>query len=382
MSPTQSVPKVSVIVPVYKVEKYLPECIESVLAQTFTDFELILVDDGSPDNSGKICDDYATRDSRIRVFHKENGGVSSARNLGLDNARGEWIGFVDPDDWIEPDMYEQMYLAGTENNADFVWCDFWTESDTMIVLRSQGLEIVDSENMIMGFLSGRLHGSVWCKLIRAAVLRGNGLYFSTEIAYCEDLLLSIELALKAKKIAHIAHPFYHYRVREGAATSSLNPEKALSDHVVVWDRVYLLLQNESRFVAGIGSACRNRQRAIEKRRILSCFEKFGKAGGSVFSCLHRFRHSMREKIGDFLFEALKKRYAREGNLMKLVITNSAYDWRIMGETLPRGKEKGGNSLTPVDTRCNRMDDRGGVICWRENILQFPRQYNNTREAVA
>ena len=174
---TPTPPKISVIVPVYKVEKYLPECIESVLAQTFTDFELILVDDGSPDNSGKICDDYATRDSRIRVFHKENGGVSSARNLGLDNARGEWIGFVDPDDWIEPDMYEQMYLAGTENNADFVWCDFWTESDTMIVLRSQGLEIVDSENMIMGFLSGRLHGSVCTKLIRAAVLRGNGLYF-------------------------------------------------------------------------------------------------------------------------------------------------------------------------------------------------------------
>ncbi len=94
-------PKVSVIVPVYKVEKYLPECIESILAQTFTDFELILVDDGSPDNSGKICDDYAARDSRIRVFHKENGGVSSARNLGLDNARGEWVTFVDSDDWLE-----------------------------------------------------------------------------------------------------------------------------------------------------------------------------------------------------------------------------------------------------------------------------------------
>lgn len=106
---TQSPPKVSVIVPVYKVERYLPECIESILAQTFTDFELILVDDGSPDNSGKICDDYAARDSRIRVFHKENGGVSSARNLGLDNARGEWIAFVDSDDWVEKDFLEKYF---------------------------------------------------------------------------------------------------------------------------------------------------------------------------------------------------------------------------------------------------------------------------------
>ena len=102
------VPKVSVIVPVYKVEKYLPECIESVLAQTFTDFELILVDDGSPDNSGKICDAYAARDSRIRVFHKENGGVSSARNFGVKNARADCIAFLDSDDWWKPEFLEKM----------------------------------------------------------------------------------------------------------------------------------------------------------------------------------------------------------------------------------------------------------------------------------
>lgn len=102
------VPKVSVIVPVYKVEKYLPECIESVLAQTFTDFELILVDDGSPDNSGKICDAYAARDPRIRVFHKENGGVSSARNLGIKHARSELLSFLDSDDSWAPSFLEKM----------------------------------------------------------------------------------------------------------------------------------------------------------------------------------------------------------------------------------------------------------------------------------
>lgn len=102
-------PKVSVIVPVYKVEKYLPECIDSILAQTFTDFELILVDDGSPDNSGKICDEYASRDSRVRVFHKENGGVSSARNFGVRYARAEYIAFLDSDDWWKPLFLERMF---------------------------------------------------------------------------------------------------------------------------------------------------------------------------------------------------------------------------------------------------------------------------------
>ena len=101
-------PKVSIIVPVYKAEKYLNRCVDSILAQTFTDFELLLIDDGSPDRSGEICDEYAKKDSRIRVFHKKNGGVSSARNLGLDNVLGEYVTFVDSDDWVEPDFVETM----------------------------------------------------------------------------------------------------------------------------------------------------------------------------------------------------------------------------------------------------------------------------------
>ena len=96
-----NIPKISVIIPVYNAEKYLYRCIDSVLVQTFTNWELLLIDDGSKDSSGVICDEYAAKDARVRVFHKENGGVSSARNLGLDNARGEWVAFVDSDDYIE-----------------------------------------------------------------------------------------------------------------------------------------------------------------------------------------------------------------------------------------------------------------------------------------
>ena len=102
-------PKVSVIVPIYKAEAYLNKCVDSLLVQTLKDFELLLIDDGSPDNSGEICDRYAQKDSRVRVFHKENGGVSSARQCGIDNAYGEYTIHTDPDDWVESTMLEELY---------------------------------------------------------------------------------------------------------------------------------------------------------------------------------------------------------------------------------------------------------------------------------
>lgn len=114
------VPKISIIVPVYRVENYLDRCIKSILNQTFTDFELILVDDGSPDRCPQKCDDWCKVDKRIKVIHKENGGLSSARNAGLEAAKGEYIGFVDSDDWITCDMYELLYRLAKKYKADIV----------------------------------------------------------------------------------------------------------------------------------------------------------------------------------------------------------------------------------------------------------------------
>ena len=116
--------EISIIVPVYQVEKYIRQCIESILAQTFTDFELILVDDGSKDNSGKICDEYAEKDKRIRVIHKENDGLSDARNKGLDNASGNYFMFVDGDDYISPNMAECLYKKISEAKADIAACNY------------------------------------------------------------------------------------------------------------------------------------------------------------------------------------------------------------------------------------------------------------------
>ena len=117
-----SQPLLSIIVPVYKVEDYLCRCLDSILGQTYENFELILVDDGSPDGCGAICDRYAQQDPRVKVIHKENGGVSSARNAGLAQAKGEWIGWVDPDDWVDEDMYAYLMTAVLEEGADVAVC--------------------------------------------------------------------------------------------------------------------------------------------------------------------------------------------------------------------------------------------------------------------
>ena len=113
-------PKISVIIPVYKVEQYLPECLDSIINQTYKNLEIICIDDGSPDNSGKILDEYASKDNRIRVIHKENGGISSARNAGLDIATGDWISFVDSDDWLDINTYEKLLSSADEANTDIV----------------------------------------------------------------------------------------------------------------------------------------------------------------------------------------------------------------------------------------------------------------------
>ena len=116
--------KISIIIPIYNVEQYLPQCLDSIINQTYKNLEIILINDGSTDNSGKICDNYAKVDNRIHVFHKKNEGVTSARNLGLDKCTGDFIGFVDPDDFIELNMYEILYNEQQRTNADIVWCNY------------------------------------------------------------------------------------------------------------------------------------------------------------------------------------------------------------------------------------------------------------------
>ena len=203
-------PQISVIVPVYKAENYLNRCMDSLLAQTFKDFEILLIDDGSPDKSGEMCDEYARRDSRVRVFHKENGGVSSARQMGMDNAQGEYTIHADPDDWVEPDMLEELYNKAKETDADMVICDFFFEYKLGGVICKQAPRCCTAEAIQEELFRQQLHGACWNKLIRRSCYEEYGVKFPSNVILWEDLYVICSLLSHPLKVAYFPKAFYHY----------------------------------------------------------------------------------------------------------------------------------------------------------------------------
>ncbi len=208
---TSPKPAVSVIVPVYKVEKYLRACIDSILAQTFTDFELILVDDGSPDNCGAICDEYAQKDARIRVFHKPNGGVTSARRLGVEHSRAEWVMFVDSDDMIAPFALESLFNYASDD-VDLV--EGKVVKENFKKEQCEVLREVDGLNYAIEVASQR---GFWVpgpcsKILRKNILIGtNALNISREIYYGEDLMMLLIASGKIRKVKKVNSEIYFYR---------------------------------------------------------------------------------------------------------------------------------------------------------------------------
>lgn len=213
--------KLSIIVPVYNVEKYLSKCIDSILSQTYKDLELILVDDGSPDNSPKICDEYAQKDNRVIVIHKPNGGVSSARNAGIDRATGKYIGFVDPDDYITSDMYEVMIQELEESKADIAICGYDYINENGQVERPYNNRInevlTQKQFMSMQFdMPPTIRHVVWNKLFSAQVF--TGIRFPEGLHSSEDVYVLIECSKKLNKAVFIHKPLYKNLVRSGSAT--------------------------------------------------------------------------------------------------------------------------------------------------------------------
>ena len=204
-------PKISVIVPVYKAEAYLERCINSLLVQTFADFEVLLVDDGSPDDSGKICDEYAAKDNRVKVYHKENGGVSSARQCGIDNARGEYTIHVDPDDWVEMGMLKELYEKAKEDDVDMVLCDYYEnyEKVNLQVYVNQKPSSLDSDTIISELFQ-QLHGSCCNKLIRRVCYNRYNVSFPLQFSYSEDLYVILSLLKNNITVSYLPKAFYHY----------------------------------------------------------------------------------------------------------------------------------------------------------------------------
>ena len=218
---------ISIIVPVYNAEKYRPHCIDSILVQTYTDFELILVDDGSPDNCGKICDEYAAKDSHVRVIHQKNGGVSAARNAGLDEITGEYVTFVDADDWIHPMYLEILLKVLLENDVDVSVCTYERPTEhinTHCPLTDQiNVEKLSAENLLLRHEWN--FNYIWGKLYRSALF--NGIRYPVGKNY-EDTYTTYRVlfAARDKEVAWIDRPLYfYYKNVEGITRSPWTPKE-------------------------------------------------------------------------------------------------------------------------------------------------------------
>ncbi|MGL4207873.1 MAG: glycosyltransferase family 2 protein [Candidatus Adiutrix sp.] len=225
-------PLISIIVPIYDVEQYLEKCLNSLLAQTYLNLEIILINDGSPDNCGAICDKYAAKDKRIVVIHQENGGVSVARNAGLAAAKGEYIGFVDPDDWVEPTMFGDLYENLRKNGADVSigglvihYPQGWVEVRSFPEIEG----VIYRETALEYLLSIKFYSCVLCDKLFARSLftadSGYQLRLNPQIHCGEDFLLTAQLIAQAKSVYYTPTPFYHYMLREGSASQSYNEKR-------------------------------------------------------------------------------------------------------------------------------------------------------------
>ncbi len=251
---------ISVIIPVYKVEQYLDKCISSVVGQTYKNLEIILVDDGSPDDCPRICDEWAKKDARVKVIHKANGGLSDARNAGMAIASGELIGFVDSDDWIKAEYFDLLYRAIQETDSDISVCGInrtRIEAEADIDNINADFEIFTPKEAISDIINDRkLKVVVWNKLYKRELLKNE---FFPVGRYHEDEFFTYRIIDKAEKIVYTPFPLYNYRQREGSIMTSVSLHRldvldAYIERIKLFEKKYpeLLIRDKINFC----TACR------------------------------------------------------------------------------------------------------------------------------
>lgn len=253
--------KISVIIPVYKAEKCLARCLDSLLVQTFTDFEVILIDDCSPDNSGVICDEYATKDSRFIVLHRENnGGASAARNLGLEQSTGEYISFVDSDDYVKPEYLQVLFSVLIENQADIAQCSFYEvvndkfpqeKNDELKVKpytkeETYGYLYGDGDKYIFNFL-------LWNKLYKSEILKN--IRF-VEGLRCEDVIFISQSVCAASKIVNCNQPLYYYCRHDDSVMGLMQKDRAdmINSHLLAYQKVAEIVVNDTSYIQTLSNA--------------------------------------------------------------------------------------------------------------------------------
>lgn len=226
-------PAVSIIVAMFKVEQYLAACLDSLLGGTLREVEFILINDGSPDRCGEIAEEYAKRDPRIRVIHQRNGGLSQARNKGLRLATGEYVGFVDPDDWIEKDMFAELYKAAVADNADGCICsfyEFYEGSEEAVEvhypflppLAENKAQVLSS--VMLPLIAGRLHSFAWNKLYRRSLLLQHDVLSPEDMPLMQDTVFNQAALGIMDRIAYVDRPLYHFRRHPASNTMKFRPD--------------------------------------------------------------------------------------------------------------------------------------------------------------
>lgn len=247
-------PKISIIVPVYKVESYLRKCLDSIINQTYRNLEIVLVDDGSPDNCGAICDEYAARDRRIQVIHQENRGLSAARNAALGIVSGEYLGFVDSDDWIEHEMFGTLLEGIRKAEADIAVCGRYEEyKDHQVPYGWAEVQVLDTEQALGELLrNDKLQNLVWDKLYRRDIF--DGIWFPEGKTF-EDMAVMHKLFLRAKKVACLPAVMYHYLQREGSIVGDISLKNRFNHYEMAWARYEMLHEVWPQFHELLAAQC-------------------------------------------------------------------------------------------------------------------------------
>lgn len=291
-------PLISVIVPVYMVEDYLTQCVESIRNQTYQNLEIILVDDGSPDSCGSICDSFARHDQRIKVFHKQNGGLSDARNYGIARATGAYLAFVDSDDWLEPDMYEELVHIAEDTGADIIICGYYDEYQK----RRSKIGRIDNSfcntnELVKKLICMGVNNGVWNKLYRKNCF--NDTLFPKGRVF-EDISIMYKIFLKVNRVSCITKPLYHYRRERNHAISQTYSMANLIDFWLAHKSRYDYFLQDDRFntdyiimeklkehcAAAIARTWRwcYSNTAREREQYASFFEEMQDFAASHFSC--------------------------------------------------------------------------------------------------
>lgn len=249
-------PDVSVIVAVYNAESYIRRCLDSIVNQTFSNWECLLIDDGSTDGSGTICDEYARRDARFRVIHKQNGGVGSARKCGIDNACGVYTIHVDSDDWVEPDMLSSLHSYAAETEADMVICDYYVNFRTRQNYLSQKPSMLDSETVLRD-LCKTLWGGPFNKFVKLECYRIYGVNYQCDLKCGEDTIAFIRLLSNKIAVSYLPKAFYHYdkSANGNSLTNAMTKERYFNQEKSLWEMMKYV--GERNMDAIVGSRYQN-----------------------------------------------------------------------------------------------------------------------------